>query len=205
MNSRFNWYNNNQVAINPGQSWTGKLLSYVDINESNLPTGINSRSPVLIRIDNYHIQINSIKKFNTQAARRGPNMVVVSRERGNWSNTLSEGLLSEGESYTFDIEGESRRMTVHVCKLEIGRVDYAELSIYPEGQSNGCNGSAPPSGGDPECANGIEANGVCCASSCGSCGGGGCARREGGSSNCCTSRIADAGNSCNTNQAPCVM
>lgn len=60
---------------------------------------------------------------------------------------------------------------------------------------------------DPTCDNGIlsSSEDVCCDSACGSCGGNGCGDREGGSHSCCEGTIEGDGNSCNENEAPCVM
>ena len=52
----------------------------------------------------------------------------------------------------------------------------------------------------------VSSNGdVACADSCGWCGGSGCGSLPGGSSNCCSGTILNAGLSCLTNPAPCVM
>ena len=52
-----------------------------------------------------------------------------------------------------------------------------------------------------KCQNGIISNdgGVCCDTSCGTCGGAGCENRPGGGSGCCTSNIAASGVVCSEN------
>ncbi|MBX3274944.1 MAG: hypothetical protein KF729_32065 [Sandaracinaceae bacterium] len=64
---------------------------------------------------------------------------------------------------------------------------------------------ATPAPGDPTCATGIAAGGVCCAAACGACGGTGCGARPGGGAACCTGTIAAAARSCQTSLPPCVL
>ncbi|KAJ9468351.1 hypothetical protein DIPPA_30015 [Diplonema papillatum] len=59
--------------------------------------------------------------------------------------------------------------------------------------------------GDPRCAEGILAGGVCCAKGCGTCGGAGCEQRPGGAAACCAPQIEEANATCAVNQAPCVV
>lgn len=206
MHARFQWYSDNQAVIRPGTSWTGNLLSFVDINESSLPSGLSARTPVLIQFADYHIQINSAKKFNSGSAGNGLNHVIINKERNNWSQTWEDWLLEEGQKATVEVEG-GPDMTVEVCTLDIGRVDHATLSIYPAGESSGCpSNNGGSNGGDPTCSTGIRSShNMCCAASCLSCGGAGCNKRDGGADNCCNTQIRDSGVSCLTNPPPCVI
>lgn len=53
---------------------------------------------------------------------------------------------------------------------------------------------------------GIEANGACCETQCGSCGGRGCGGRPGGPASCCTSAILDSNIVCaDIGDAPCIV
>ena len=63
----------------------------------------------------------------------------------------------------------------------------------------------PPGPPDPLCENGIISNGLCCLSSCGTCGGDGCASRIGGGTGCCTGSISVSEKSCNNTSAPCII
>jgi hypothetical protein len=58
---------------------------------------------------------------------------------------------------------------------------------------------------DPTCENGVAADNVCCAESCGTCGGTGCGSRPGGANSCCMGNILEANRSCGLNEAPCVI
>lgn len=64
---------------------------------------------------------------------------------------------------------------------------------------------APTQAADPNCDNGIIKGDICCLDSCGTCGGSGCSSRDGGSEGCCTSTIAENGDSCDDGPAPCVI
>ena len=59
--------------------------------------------------------------------------------------------------------------------------------------------------GDPACATGIEDGGVCCASSCGTCGGSGCSGRPGGAKACCTGTIKGNERTCDEYSPPCIL
>ncbi|CAN0414131.1 unnamed protein product, partial [Scytosiphon promiscuus] len=68
---------------------------------------------------------------------------------------------------------------------------------------------APTDAPVPTCSNGLpgfETGGVCCATSCGSCGGVGCGSLPGGSASCCSNVIIASGEQCSvTEEAPCVI
>lgn len=63
------------------------------------------------------------------------------------------------------------------------------------------------SGPGDTCSNGgIQKDGVCCASSCGTCGGSGCSSRPGGSQACCTGNIAaNWERTCDKYSPPCIL
>jgi kumamolisin len=101
------------------------------------------------------------------------------------------------------------------CELRPGGgKDCCTISIFYSGVS--CENSlAPciisgPSGVDPTCQNGIKGTGpdhssICCAEPCGVCGGAGCGLRPGGAKECCPLSIFDAGVTCETSAAPCII
>lgn len=72
---------------------------------------------------------------------------------------------------------------------------------------------APPGPAQHECAaaggilraSGSEANKVCCAAECGSCGGKDCGALPGGNANCCSNAIVASGRKCTVDKAPCVI
>jgi hypothetical protein len=71
-------------------------------------------------------------------------------------------------------------------------------------------GSAPltsvvATGGDKTCERGIAAGDSCCEAGCGACGGSGCGGRPGGAAACCTGNIKTSGQSCQLNEAPCII
>jgi len=60
-------------------------------------------------------------------------------------------------------------------------------------------------GADPDCSHGIAHGDTCCAAECGRCGFSGCGKLPGGAVGCCSSKIAESGRSCATNDPPCIM
>jgi hypothetical protein len=58
---------------------------------------------------------------------------------------------------------------------------------------------------DPTCERGLEKDGVCCASSCGTCGGSGCGRRDGASDSCCIGVNQASNRSCLEYGPPCLL
>merc|ERR1719317_1843386 len=77
-----------------------------------------------------------------------------------------------------------------------------EIPEIPElqGRSSNSAAAAPEARSTEEyyCTEGIPAPGVCCHSSCGTCGGFGCDKRPGGVNNCCMQNINANGRNCNS-------
>ena len=138
-NGKLGWYKDNSLEIDVGESWTGRLVAFVDY-ESADPT---NNEFVLLRVGEFlFLQYNRAKGFNAGTSLHPDKVVVVVGEGGLVSFSVLRAGLGSGERYSW------KGTTVEVCSLFFGAssLDYADVSVYPSGGVSTCMfASAQPS------------------------------------------------------------
>lgn len=129
-NYEFGWYASQTVFVNPANNgpWTGEIASFVDAKATSMD--------VLIRLGDTYMQLNSAKSFNVGTKEKRNELVLVQGTKSYLVSNVVEGLGS-GDSFSV---GDT---TIHVCSIENGSVDVAQISIYTSYQSSGCPGGGP--------------------------------------------------------------
>jgi len=133
-NYKFGWYSGQTEFVHPATNgpWTGELVAFVDAKRA----GWNQ--PVIIRLGNTYMQLNSAKSFNSGTKEKQNKVVLV---KGTQSYLESDVIAGLGPGDSISVEGS----TVQVCDISFGGsslVDYAHISIFTSNQSSGCPGNS---------------------------------------------------------------
>ena len=127
------WYNDKAIAIGLGESWTGRLVSFVDYELADP----SNDEVVLLRLGGFlFVQYNRAKDFNAGTSLHRDKVVAVEGAGGQaspWSVLHAD--LGPRESSWW------KGMVIQVCALEFDAssgVDYAEVSVHPTGSASGC-------------------------------------------------------------------
>jgi hypothetical protein len=130
------WYNNGKVTVNPktNGAWVGNLVTFVDYS---LMSQV-SNSAVLINVADLYIQLNSAKKFNIQTMAQA-NKVTIVQANSNLPFSYMLAGLGAGQSFTYaNFNGTGIALTIQVCSIQFGTVDYARVSIYLANRRSRC-------------------------------------------------------------------
>lgn len=129
-NYKFGWYATQTVFVNPVSNgpWTGEIASFVDAKYTS--------KNVIIRLGDTYMQLNSAKSFNVGTREKRNEVVLVKGTQGYLASNVLAGL---GSGDSFSVGGS----TVHVCSIDSGSIDSAQISIYAPDQSSGCPGGGP--------------------------------------------------------------
>ena len=123
------WYEDKQIVVAPGSSWSGRLAAFVDYNSAS----VGRNEYVLLRVDDMFVQYNLAESFNVGTKEMINEVTIV---KGDDIDATVKSELKAGigayESYTRD------GMTFEVCSFETGPAKYAELRVYPEGTPSSC-------------------------------------------------------------------
>ena len=123
------WYEDKQIVVAPGSSWSGRLAAFVDYNSAS----VGRNEYVLLRVDDMFVQYNLAESFNVGTREMINEVTIV---KGDDIDATVKSELKAGigayESYTRD------GMTFEVCSFETGPAKYAELRVYPEGTPSSC-------------------------------------------------------------------
>ena len=127
------WYNDKAIAIGLGESWQGRLVSFVDYELADP----SNNEFVLLRLGTFlFVQYNRAKDFNAGTSLHRDKVVVVVGEGGLTSSTsvLRAGLGPRESS-------RWKGMAIQVCALGLDAssgVDYADVSVYPTESASAC-------------------------------------------------------------------
>ena len=139
-NWRLGWYQDKALQIDLGESWTGRLVAFVDY-EAAEPS---NNEYVLLQLNGFlFVQYNRAKGFNAGTSLHKDKVVVVIGEGGQTSSSsvLRAGL---GNLQRTAWKG----VTIEVCSLRtlpLSSVDYAEVSVYPTGSESSSMCALAPS------------------------------------------------------------
>ena len=127
------WYNDKALEIASGESWTGRLVAFVDYDLAN----VANNEYVLLRLDDFlFVQFNRAKQFNAGTSLHADQVTLVVGVGGlSSSSSVLRAALGNLETYSY------KGTTIEVCSLAIGSGphDYAQLSVYPTGGTSTCN------------------------------------------------------------------
>ena len=139
-NWRLGWYNDKSLQIGLDESWSGRLVAFVDYDLAN-PN--NNDEVVLLRLGQFlFIQYNRAKKFNIGTSQHQDEVVAVAGEGALTSSSVLLAGLGESENYSW------KGTTIQVCSLKFdpsSSMDYAEVAVYPTGTVFTCNAEMTPS------------------------------------------------------------
>lgn len=126
------WYRDKSLQIGLGESWKGRLVTFVDYDLAN-PA---NNEFVLLQVNEFmYIQYNRAKRFNFGTSSLGDKVVAVAGEGALSSFSVRLAGLGNLETYSW------KGMTIEVCSISSGSgpSDYAELSVYPTGNASTCD------------------------------------------------------------------
>ena len=130
------WYNNAKITVNPktNGAWVGNLVTFVDYPLASQV----ANSVVLINVGDLYIQLNSAKKFNIQTMAQANKVTIVQANSIRPFSYMLAGL-GAGQSYTYaNFNGTGVALTIQICNIRFGTVDYAKITLYLANQKSRC-------------------------------------------------------------------
>ena len=127
------WYNDKAVTIGLGETWSGRLVSFVDYELADP----SKKEVVLLRMNDFlYAQYNRAKDFNAGTSlHRDKVVVVIGRGGLSSSSSVLRAGLGRRERSTW------KGITIQVCALRFDAfsgMDYAEVSVHPIGSTSAC-------------------------------------------------------------------
>lgn len=136
-NHQLGWYSKNEEYIDPDDGeFDGDLVTFVDVAK------VKEGTPLLLNIDDLHIQYNK-KKDHNRGTRKCKDGVTITQFTP--ANTWIQACLEEGDEY------EEYGLKIKFCKAgtkgDNNDIDYAKMSISPiEGGKDFCGGDGKKKG-----------------------------------------------------------
>ena len=130
------FYNNSQLTLMAGDSWSGRLVAFVDYEFAD----VDRADYVVVRVEDVFLQYNRAKGFNNETGRFKDEVVLVepAKENATVGQRHSSFVANLGAGGSFERDG----FMFEVCSLNnSGPPDYAEMRIYPVGSPLSCSNS----------------------------------------------------------------
>lgn len=130
----FGWYSSRTEYVDVSNgAWTGEMVAFVDA-----PNAISK--PVIVNIDTFYMQLNSVKSFNWGTKEYKNQVVVIKGTAADVDSDSLGGLASPGNKISLN-----GNIVVELCSIIVGSsIDTARVSIYNKSnQSSGCNVPSP--------------------------------------------------------------
>lgn len=144
------WYSSYHHSINPlNDPYIGKLVPIDDVAKKN---NLLSVQDVVLKVqsnDDYvFIAYNRAKGANAQVVQEA-DTVVITRQQGQFSESLFEGSISSSDTtHTINDWGSSgKQLVIKLCDInttfQSNSYDYAKIIVYVNGKTNiDCNGNS---------------------------------------------------------------